>query len=292
MKKMSQILVTIVIATVVAFGVAEYIDTSRIDQKVVSTETTYAHVMRTHILRCAYIVYPPEMIKDPNTGKLTGTIPDMMTEVGKQLGWNIEWTAEVGFADMFEGFKTGKYDALCSGLWRNPDRAKKGLFTIPTNYGIYYAIVRKDDHRFDNNLTAINDPKVRISIIDGEYGDFVAKESFPAAQTVRLPQLSDASMLLENVATGKADVVFFQIAAASKFMQNNPDKLKIIDSRPVRVMPAPAVVVPVGEHDLKDVLDAAFEFMLNNGAIEKILRHYDPELKSYNLVAKPYEVTK
>jgi len=289
MKNLTVLILAAIIAAAVAYGVVHYSGGKKTSA---TTETTYARVVRTHTLRCAYIVYPPETIKDPNTGKLTGTIPDMMTEVGKQLGWNIEWTAEVGFADMFEGFNTGKYDALCSGLWRNPDRAKKGLFAIPTNYGIYYAIVRRDDNRFDNDLAAINDPKVRISVIDGEYGDFVAKESFPAAQTVRLPQLSDVSMLLENVATGKADVVFLQTAPASKFMQNNPDKLKIIDSHPVRVMPAPAVVVPLGERDLKDVLDASFEFMINNGAVEKILRHYDPELKSYNLIAKPYETAK
>lgn len=251
-------------------------------------ESVYDRVIRTGTLRCGYIVYPPETIKDPNTGALSGTVVDMMAEVGLHLDLKIDWVAEVGFADMFEGFKTGKYDALCSGLWKSPARARHALFTIPTNYGVYYAYVRNDDTRFDSGLSGIDDPGVKIAIIDGEYGESVAGESFAKAQTYRLPQLSDISQLLESVAAGKADVVFLQKAPAAGYLAANPGKIRAIDAYPVRVMPAPAVAVPVGEQDLKALLDAAFEFMINNGTVEHILRRYDPALSSYNLIARPY----
>lgn len=251
-------------------------------------ETAYDRVMRTQTLRCAYIVYPPEVIKDPNTGELSGTIIDLINEAGRQLEWKIDWVAEVGFGDMFDGLKTGKYDALCSGLWENPARAKSALFTVPVNYGVYYAFARSDDHRFDKGLDLVNSKDIKIAVIDGEYADFVAAEDYPKAQTVRLPQLSDISQVLLSVSLKKADIAFLQKGSAKGFLKANPGKLKSIDSYPVRVMPAPPVAVDQKEQELKNVLDATFRFLLNNGFVEKTLRKYDPELDSYKLVAKPY----
>ena len=255
----------------------------------VLAESTYSQIEETGILRCAYIVYPPETIKDPNTGALSGTVVDLVNEAGKQLGWKVEWVAEVGFGDMFEGFKNGKYDALCSGLWENPARAKSALFTIPINYGVYYPFVRIDDVRFDNGLQIANSPSVKIAVIDGEYGDFVAKESFPNAEALRLPHLSDISQLLLSVSTGKADIAFLQKGPAKGFLKNNPSQLKSLDKYPVRVMPAPAIAVAPDEQRLKNTLDATFRYLLNNGYVEQVLRKYDPELSSYNLISKPYD---
>lgn len=255
-------------------------------------ESVYARVMRTNTLRCGYILYPAEVMQDPNTGALSGLVVETVSEIGKQLGWKIDWAVPVGHADMFEGFKTGKYDALCSGLWKNPNWAKQALFTRPIDYGIFYAYVRADDTRFDQGLTAINDPSIKIAVVDGEYGQFVARDTYPNAQTMQLPQLTDMSMILESVATSKADVAFLAKAHAAAYIKNNPGKLKVIDRWPVRVMPAPVVVLPSGEHDLHEIVDAAVEYLLNNGTIEQILRKYDPELGSYNLIAKPYEIQK
>lgn len=251
-------------------------------------QTAYERVTESGVLRCAYIVYPPETIKDPVSGELSGTVVDIVEEAARQLEWDVEWVAEVGFADMFDGLRSGKYDALCSGLWKNPARAKNGLFTIPLNYGIYYPYVRAHDDRFDDGLDRVNQPDVKIAVIDGEYADFVARESFPQADTLRLPQLSDISQIPLSVATGKADIAFLQKGPARRYIEVNPGKLRALENQPVRVMPAPAVVVPMGEHDFKYVLDSAFEFLLNNGFVEKTLRKYDPELESYHLIAKPY----
>lgn len=254
-----------------------------------TTESSYNRVMRTNTIRCAYIVYPPEIIKDPNTGALSGTIFDLTNEAAKQLGWTVDWATEVGFADMFDGLKNSKYDALCAGLWENPVRAKMALFTIPINYGVYYAFVRADDERFDHGLKPVNQKDIRIAVIDGEYGDFVAQEDFPEAQTYRLPQLSDISQVLLSVSSGKADIAFLQKGAAKGFLLHNPEKIKILADYPVRVMPAPAIAVAPTEQLLKNVLDSSFQFLLNNGKVEKVLRHYDPDLDSYKLIKKPYE---
>lgn len=285
---MKNIIISILCAVLAAYLTIQITNTSH-ETKTITKETAYERVMRTSTLKCAYIVYPPETIKDPNTGALSGTIVDLTNEAGKQLGWKIEWVSEVGFADMFDGLASGKYDALCSGLWENPARAKAALFTIPINYGVYYAFVRADDTQFDQGLNPAREKYVKIAVIDGEYGDFVAKESFPDTQTYRLPQLSDVSQLLLSVTTHKADIAFLQKGPAKGYMAHNPGTLKILERYPVRVMPAPAIAVAPQEQALKNTLDATFRFLLNNGTVEGILRKYDPNLDSYKLIAKPYE---
>ncbi len=285
---MKNIIISILFAVIAAYLTVQATSNSH-ETKTIVKETAYERVTRTNTLKCAYIVYPPETIKDPNTGALSGTIVDLTNEAGKQLGWKIEWVTEVGFTDMFDGLTSGKYDALCSGLWENPARAKAALFTIPINYGVYYAFVRADDTRFDQGLNPARGKDKKIAVIDGEYGDFVAKESFPDAQTYRLPQLSDIGQVLLAVQTKKADIAFLQKGPAKGYMTHNPGKLKILESYPVRVMPAPAIAVAPQEQALKNTLDATFRFLLNNGTVEEVLHKYDPHLDSYKLIAKPYD---
>lgn len=249
----------------------------------------YNRVIKENTLRCAYIVYPPETIKNPNTGKLSGTVVDTMEALGKHLDIKIEWVEEVPFTNMFEGIKSGKHDALCSGLYENAKRAKAVMFSIPSNYGVTYAFSRTDDNRFENDLSLINDKKITIATIDGEIAETIAQELYPKAKLLALPQLSDISMVLESVSTGKADIAFLQQAPAKNFIQNNPDKIKLASTQPVKAYPAPPLAFHPDEIRLKLLFDSAIRELHLNGEIERILRRYDPELDSYLLVNQPYK---
>lgn len=251
-------------------------------------ESVYDRVIRTNVLRCSYIVYSPETIKDPNTGELSGILVETMEALGKQLDITIKWVEEVPFTHMFEGLYSGRHDALCSGLYENPQRAKRVLFSIPSNYGVTYAFSRTDDNRFNETLSLINDPAITIAVIDGEIAQSIASEIFSKAKTLALPQLADISMVLESVSTNKADIAFLQKTSAQNFINNNPGKIKLINAEPVRTYPAPPLVFHPDEIKLKLLFDAAIRTLHLNGTIENILRRYDPTLESYLLVAKPY----
>ncbi len=248
----------------------------------------YDHVMKTGVIRCAYILYPSETERDLVTGKLSGAVVEMTEEAARLAELKVEWVAEVGFADMFEGLKSGKYDALCSGLWETPTRARAALFTVPTNYGLLFTFVRKEDTRFDKNLRLANSEDVTVAVLDGEYGAIVANESFPKSKKYSLPQLSDMSQLLVAVETGKADIAFLQPSTGQNYMKNNPGKLRMLENKPVRAMPAPTIAVSPSEQALKNLLDASFRFMQGSGKTEDILRKYDPSLSSHYLLAPPY----
>ncbi|MGE4350636.1 MAG: substrate-binding periplasmic protein [Bdellovibrionales bacterium] len=271
---------------------AYYLGQSQTNTRTPHQETVYERVMRTRVLHCAYLPYPPEIIKDPNTGKLSGYIVDITEEIGRQLNLKIEWTTELGFGfqNIPADFKTGRYDAACSGFVETAAHAQGALFSIPVDYAPVYAYVRADDTRFDTSFDSINTPGVKIAVIDGEAGQAIAREIFPHAATFSLPEMSDVSMSLEAVATKKADMAISTIATAKGFMEHNPGKLKLIRSRPIKAWIQPTMAFPHGEHDFKYVVDATLRALHENGFIEKALRKYDPTLESYLLVAKPYQI--
>ncbi|HOO50986.1 MAG TPA: hypothetical protein PLK94_06835, partial [Alphaproteobacteria bacterium] len=66
-------------------------------------ETAYERVIRTGTLRCGYLTYPPLLMKDLKTGEMSGVAHDIMTEIGKRLSLDIEWTEEVGTDVMLQG---------------------------------------------------------------------------------------------------------------------------------------------------------------------------------------------
>lgn len=88
------------------------------------TESAYERVMRTQTIRCGYVVYPPAVIQDPNTGALSGIIYDVMQEAGNLLGLEIEWAEEVGWANTVETIRTGRTDAICVGFSAKPGGRK------------------------------------------------------------------------------------------------------------------------------------------------------------------------
>ncbi|MCF8495050.1 MAG: transporter substrate-binding domain-containing protein [Alphaproteobacteria bacterium] len=253
-------------------------------------ESAYERVLKTNTLRCGYIVYPPETVKDVNTGALSGIMVEKMEALGKVLNLKVEWTEEVAFANMYEGLQSGRYDALCSGLLEKPERARVVLFSIPSNFGVTHAFVRADENRFNKGFGPLNDPLVKISTIDGEIGQSIATEMFPQAQQYALAQMNDNSMVLEAVATGKADVAFLHKSSAKIYTENNPGKIKLLSEEPIRAYASPPLAFHPDEIKLKHLCDSGIRTLLLNGTIEKIIRKYDPSLESYSLVAKPYEV--
>ncbi len=253
-------------------------------------ETVFERVLRTGTIRCAYATYEPEIVKDPNTGKLSGYVYDIVEEIGRRLNLKVEWTNELGFGfqNLPEDFRLNKFDAFCSGLIETAAYARLGLFSAPIDFVPEYALVRADDTRFDRSLESIDNPAIRIVTIDGEGSQIIAKEKFPAASIFSLPSISDVSMLLESVATGKADVAISSVGTTRGYIEHNPGKIKMIRCASIKTWTQPAMVVPHGEHDLKYAIDAAIRELSESGFIKKTIKKYEPNEESYLMAIKPY----
>jgi polar amino acid transport system substrate-binding protein len=285
MKNFSTVLLSILLSVLVAYTTTKTLRPAALGQEV-KKETAYERVMRTGTIRCGYGISPPILIKDVKTGKISGVDHDIMEAVGKELGLKVEWAEEAGWGDFIEGLRAGRYDAFCSEQWPDAARTRFQTLSMPIQYSFLYAYVRADDHRFDGNLEAINDPSVKIPAIDGDVGMAMAQNGFPKASILTLPQTGLLSDMLMSVKTGKADVIFLEPGMFQEFEKaGNKGVLRKIENAEPSFTYASYYGFNSGETQLRDMVNVALRTLIDNGRLEKIAHSYSPD---YIIARKNY----
>jgi ABC-type amino acid transport substrate-binding protein len=246
------------------------------------TESVYDRVIRTGILRCAYTPYSIGLMKDPNTGKLSGIYYDVINRLAENLNLKVEWGEEVGWGNQIEGLNAGRYDLICSPVSLNSGRARAADFSIPLYYSPVHIWAKKDNTALTGDLKALDRPSIRISTLDGEQTSVFAKQFFPQAQQVSLPQSAPFSDLILQVTTGKADIVFAEPLSVYEFMKNNPNSLRQLtpDDEPLLVVPN-IILLPRGQYEFKEMIDNGLREMFNSRLIDAIIDKYEPVKNGY-----------
>lgn len=254
-----------------------------------SADSNYERVLRTGELRCGYINYPPHLIVDPVTGEISGISHDIIEEMARLLDLKVRWSEELGWGNTVEAMRANRVDAICTSFWQNPVEGKYVGFTIPLFYSAVGAYVRSDENRIKADLSNLDDPAFRISGSDGAVASTVAQQDFPKATLLSLPNMTDETQMLLEVAAGKADIAFIETYLGEAFIKANDGKLKnLVPGRPVRLF-GNTLALPLGDVKLKSMLDSALVQMLYGGRIDKIIRKYEEVPGSMYRVARPYE---
>lgn len=247
-------------------------------------------VLASGEIRVGYVVYPPGLIKDPNTGALSGIFYDALEEVGKNLNLKINWVEEVGWGTMIEGLKAGRYDMVGSPVWPTSQRATQVDFTKSLTYSVFYAYSRSDDFRFDDSFELINSDKVKIASIDGEVSQTIAEKRFPKAKIVSLPQTTSISEVLLQISTNKADLAFVEPYIAEDFLKNNPGTIRKVKTTSPLHINGNAMMIAQGQDTFRSMLNIAIEEQFNNGNIDSLVRKYETSKNSFYPVAKPFSL--
>ena len=284
--KLANLALIVALSAVTAFGVVK-VATPTAQNPAAAKETRLEQIKRTGVLRCGYMIWPPVVVKDPNTGKMSGLAVELLEEIGKQLNVKIDWSVESTVANAFVDMANNRFDIVCSPYFVTPARAREAGFTTPFLFHPAYLYVRADDARFDNNYAAANDPAVKFSTIDGEFSAVGADENFPKAQKVALPQNATSADMFLNIADKKADVVVTEPMTFDVFNNSNPNKLKRAAGSPLRVM-AISFPLPAKEYDLKNTLDATLTFLQGSGFLDTLADKYDSPTFKFLRLPKAY----
>ena len=279
---LSLLIAVAALAAVFTFRGPQFTDTRK-------EETAYDRVMRTGTLRCGYGAWDPIIIKDPNTGKLSGIFYDYMEELGKELSLKIVWDSSLNWSDWTVGLKQGRYDAACVGIWPMAQRSRESDFTIPIYYHAMYAYVRINDTRFDGNLEAANNEEITFAGQDGTVPQQLVQKRFPKAKLLSLSDMNGQTDSLLYVANKKADIVISDKVTAESFIEHNPGKLRQVQQIEPIAYYGNTIGVKVGEDSLRRLLDNATRDLLNTGVVDKILAKYEKYPGSFMRVAKPYQ---
>ncbi|MEN9582960.1 MAG: hypothetical protein RL641_914 [Candidatus Parcubacteria bacterium] len=252
-----------VVALVVAFGA----------QKGTKAESVADKVINNGEIRIGYIIYPPSMIKDKKTGKLSGFSYDLVEAAAKNLGVKTNWVEEVGWGSAIEGLKTKRYDIVGTQIWPNSARAREAVFSMAPFYSGIYPYVRTGDTRLSNDLSKINSSNYTLSILDGEMSSFIAKQDYPLAKVNALPQLSSYAEVFLNVTNKKADLAFAEPSAANDFLKSNPGTLVRATDKPIRTFGLDFAFAR-GEDSMAAMWNTALEELVNDGTVARTLEKY------------------
>lgn len=255
--------------------------------------TVYDRITKAEKIQAAYITYPPACMKNTITGEMSGIFVDVLEKACENLGLELEWTEEVGWAAQIEGLESDRYDIVGSPVWANPVRGTKTTMSAPVYYSGIGVYVRADDDRFDGYLVnyrkAINKPSVKIGTVDGETADLIARSDFPEAERYSSPQLTDISQKFLDLETKKCDVIFAEPYYAYEYLKNNPGTVKnIAEQQPIRLF-GNCYMFKKGEFQMKHMLDVAIQDLINSGYVETIIKIYEPAPNLFYRVAPPYQ---
>lgn len=238
-------------------------------------ETVFERVTKTGTIKCGYALWVPILDKDAKTGEIKGMVKELMEEIGKRLSLKIDWAEESGWGTIVEGLHTGRYDMICAGLAISSARAKFIDFSTPLFFTPAHLITRHDDTRFDKNYDALNDPKNKIAVLDGEMSSILARQLFPQASLDSLSQTADYSLLLKEVETKKADASIIEPTTFMEYNEHNPGLLKIANrDNPLNVFPA-SLGLPLNDPAFKGMIDVTLKEMMHDGTIKNLIKKYE-----------------
>ena len=242
-----------------------------------SGDAVYDRVIENSRIRVGYIPYPPSFIVDPNTRRFSGISHDVLEAAARNLGLRVEYSEEVSWGTMIEAINSGRIDMMATGIWPNANRGKHASFTSPIFYSPVAAYVRADDTRFDGNIARVNDPALRISVVDGEMAEQIARTDFPRAQRVSLPQQTQVSQLLLEVQSGRTDITFVEPAVAREYIRANPNALRPVSGiEPLRTFPT-AFMTSNSSPRLLNMLNVAVDELVRNGQVDQIVARYEQD---------------
>lgn len=280
---MKTIIIAVLVSLITALVVVNFAGTGPAQK---NQETAYERVMRTKTLRCGYVIYPPLLDKDANTGQFSGIGFDVVSKIGELTKLKIEWAVETNWPNYPQDLEEGKFDALCTLDFFPPvlvGRVEASQPLFLTTMGVYK---KHGDARFKSGFRDLNDAQIKISAMDGSISMLLRDAEYPKAQLLSMPAGSDYSFIIENVATGKADLTIVERAVANNYIKSNPGKIEDVTGETPLVSYPFILPVKRGEVQLASLLNQAIMLMQFKGDVEKSLNTHAP---GDYLAADPYQ---
>jgi ABC-type amino acid transport substrate-binding protein len=258
-----------------------------------ANETAYERVLRTGVIRCAYMIWPAFFERNAQTNQFSGYNYDIMEAVAKSLNIKVEWATETFAGTQVDTLKARKADAICAAEGPLAPSASLYLaYSEPLAYFPFFAYARMDDARFGKDNSRINQADVKIAVIDSDVSDDAARELFPQAQRHGLSHMVGAGQMMLDVVAKKADVIIADDFTMSTYARNNPGKLRKVDNAALFVIPNTFSALRT-EQTVLDMLSQGLRNIRDRGVEAKILAKYGigRDIPLY-LPASPYTVPK
>jgi len=196
-----------------------------------STLMAFDRVTQSKTIRCGYLPYEPFVIKDPNTGKLSGVTVDYLDKVAARQGYKIEWAGETTFDQVVPSLDGGRFDMFCVPATPTTDYERVVEFVGNLGGLPYYTYVSTK-----TDVKAEDLPTATFVIHDAFALTGITKEVYPNANFISLPQTASTAEFFDQLRYGKAQAGVNEPISAENYMKANPGVMRRVSDTPVIAM--------------------------------------------------------
>lgn len=245
--------------------------------------STLEKVKTSKTIRVGYAAYPPYVMKDLKTGKLSGYYIDIMNEMAVRAGWKIEWV-ETTWQTYISDLRTGKFDVIDDPIFASVTRWQEITFATPLSYlNDNAGLIRKNEYRF-SKIEDLNKKGITIAVHQGDTAQGYVAKNLPLA-TMKV--FSDDTLLMgiTDVVSGNSDVVFGGEAEQQLYLEKNPNqntKPLVLNTKPP--MTPAGWAIKKGDPEWLLFLNGSIQSMKDDGTIKNIAKKY--HLYSYEIESK------
>lgn len=226
-------------------------------------QSTMESIRKNGVLKVGYVPYPPTVIKDSRTGKITGHFVDAVEFMASIMKVKVEYV-EATWGTFVAGLQSGQFDLSIAATYRTIPRAMAVHFTRPIIYIGNGAIVKKGDTRF-KTLEDFNAKGLKIAVAQGEASHEYAKAHFPNAQLIVLSTANLQQPLVE-VSAGRADVGLADAWSTRRYAQSQSEVVDLFKEKPYDLTPI-GWAVRQGDIDFLQFVNTALDYMDTTGRL-------------------------
>lgn len=238
-------------------------------------------------MRIGYVPWNPAVIKNPETGELSGIFPDMVNYMAETLKLKVRWT-ETTLANFAAGLQSRQYDFSVGPTFITIPRSVPVAFTQPVAYVGNSAVV-KSGTKPPSSSEEIASRSMRVAVLQGQAMDEFFKRRFPDVELIILSG-SDLTAPLAAVSTGQADIGFMNTVTVARYAEEHPDVKPVFMGNDQLEMLPLAWGTRHQDSALYSFLESSITYLKSTRKLERIQNRYDihllydtPELH----VAKP-----
>ena len=260
--------------------------TSSAEAQAQAPQSILQKVQKNKVVHAGYIPYPPFVIVDPNTKKLSGYFIELMDAIVADMGQGIKIEyEETTWGTMVVGVQSGKFDVVVSGIFSTIPRAMQVTFTRPVMLVGLSAVARAGDNRFKTDAD-LRKPGLTIAVTAGEVGHSYAQKYLPNAKLIVLDTPDITRPMLE-VLSGRADIGIADSMSVFNFVQAHKAKAANVFAERPLFLYGTGLLLP---RDLqwKDFMDQAINFLEYSKVLDRLEQKYKKGATEWITLKKSY----
>jgi ABC-type amino acid transport substrate-binding protein len=226
-------------------------------------------------MRVGYVSWNPAVIKNPETGELTGIFPDMVNYMAETLKLHVRWK-ETTLANFAAGLQSRQYDFSVGPTFITIPRSVPVAFTQPVAYVGNSAVVNANTPP-PSSPDEIAARSMRVAVLQGQAMDEFFKRRYSNVELLILSG-SDLTAPLAAVSTGRADIGFMNTVTVARYAEAHQDVKPIFMGDDQLEMLPLAWGTRHQDSALQSFLESSIIYLKSTRKLERIQARYDIQL--------------